>query len=78
MDKENMREPQDAKISDYTSGGYTIIKEDEGTELLEDKVKEAVAAAVMSLAESVDLENRDVMCLRPPSEDEALKTACGR
>ena len=25
MDKENMREPQDAKISDYTSGGYTII-----------------------------------------------------
>lgn len=37
MDKENMREPQDAKISDYTSGGYTIIKEDEGTELLEDQ-----------------------------------------
>ena len=31
MDKENMREPQDAKISDYTSGGYMIIKEDEGT-----------------------------------------------
>ena len=77
MDKENMREPQDAKISDYTSGGYTIIKEDEGTELLEDKVKEAVAAAVMSLAESVDLEEQ--RCYVSPSitsEDEALKTAC--
>ena len=77
MDKENMREPQDAKISDYTSGGYTIIKEDEGTELLEDKVKEAVAAAVMSLAESVDMEEQG--CYVSPSitsEDEALKTAC--
>lgn len=77
MDKKNMREPQDAKISDYTSGGYTIIKEDEGTELLEDKVKEAVAAAVMSLAESVDLEEQG--CYVSPSitsEDEALKTAC--
>lgn len=77
MDKENMREPQDAKISDYTSGGYTIIKEDEGTELLEDRVKEAVAAAVMSLAESVDLEEQG--CYVSPSitsEDEALKTAC--
>lgn len=77
MDKENMREPQDAKISDYTSGGYTIIKEDEGMELLEDKVKEAVAAAVMSLAESVDLEEQG--CYVSPSitsEDEALKTAC--
>ena len=77
MDKENMREPQDAKISDYTSGGYTIIKEDEGTELLEGKVKEAVAAAVMSLAESVDLEEQG--CYVSPSitsEDEALKTAC--
>lgn len=77
MDKENMRGPQDAKISDYTSGGYTIIKEDEGTELLEDKVKEAVAAAVMSLAESVDLEEQG--CYVSPSttsEDEALKTAC--
>lgn len=77
MDKENMREPQDAKISDYTSGGYTIIKEDEGTELLEDKVREAVAAAVMSLAESVDLEEQG--CYVSPSitsEDEALKTAC--
>ena len=77
LDKENMREPQDAKISDYTSGGYTIIKEDEGTELLEDKVKEAVAAAVMSLAESVDLEEQG--CYVSPSitsEDEALKTAC--
>ena len=77
MDKENMREPQDAKISDYTSGGYMIIKEDEGTELLEDKVKEAVAAAVMSLEESVDLEEQG--CYVSPSitsEDEALKTAC--
>ena len=79
MDEENMREPEDAKISDYDSatGSYSIIKEDEGTELLEDKVKEAVAAAVMSLAESVDLEEQG--CYVSPSitsEDEALKTAC--
>ena len=41
MDEENMREPEDAKISDYDSvtGSYSIIKEDEGTELQEDKVK---------------------------------------
>ena len=79
MDKENMREPQDAKISDYDSatGSYSIIKEDEGTELQEEKVKEAVATAVMSLAESVDLEEQG--CYVSPSitsEDEALKTAC--
>ena len=79
MDKENMREPQDARISDYDSatGSYTIIKEDEGTELLEDKVKEAVATAIMSLAASVDLEEQG--CYLAPSvtsEDEALKTAC--
>ena len=79
MDKENMREPQDARISDYDSatGSYTIIKEDEGTELLEDKVKEAVATAIMSLADSVDLEEQG--CYLAPSvtsEDEALKTAC--
>ena len=79
MDKENMREPQDARISDYDSatGSYTIIKEDEGTELLEDKVKEAVASAIMSLSESVNLEEQG--CYLAPSvtsEDEALKTAC--
>lgn len=79
MDEENMREPEDAKISDYDSatGSYSIIKEDEGTELLEDKVKEAVATAIMSLAESVDLEEQG--CYLAPSvtsEDEALKTAC--
>ena len=79
MDEENMREPEDAKISDYDSatGSYSIIKEDEGTELQEDKVKEAVATAIMSLAESVDLEEQE--CYLAPSvtsEDEALKTAC--
>ena len=79
MDEENMREPEDAKISDYDSvtGSYSIIKEDEGTELQEDKVKEAVATAIMSLAESVDLEEQG--CYLAPSvtsEDEALKTAC--
>ena len=79
MDEENMREPEDAKISDYDSvtGSYSIIKEDEGTELQEDKVEEAVATAIMSLAESVDLEEQG--CYLAPSvtsEDEALKTAC--
>ena len=79
MDEENMREPEDAKISDYDSvtGSYSIIKEDEGTEFQEDKVKEAVATAIMSLAESVDLEEQG--CYLAPSvtsEDEALKTAC--
>lgn len=79
MDKENMREPQDARISDYDSatGSYTIIKEDEGTELLEDKVKEAVASAIMSLSESVNLEEQG--CYLSPavtSGDETLKTAC--
>ena len=42
-----------------------------------DKVKEAVATAIMSLAESVDLEEQG--CYLAPSvtsEDEALKTAC--
>lgn len=79
MDRENMREPQDARISDYDSatGSYTIIKEDEGTELLEDKVKEAVASAIMSLSESVNLEEQG--CYLSPavtSGDEALNTAC--
>ena len=79
MDKENMREPQDARISDYDSstGIYMILKEDEGTELLEDRVREAVGNAVISLAESVDLEEQG--CYLDPSvtaDDEALKAAC--
>ncbi len=79
MDRENMREPQDARISDYDSatGSYTIIQEDEGTELLEDKVKEAVSSAIMSLSESVNLEEQG--CYLTPavtSGDEDLKTAC--
>lgn len=78
MDQENMREPQDARISDYSAGtGYTILEADEGTELIESKVTEVIAEAVMSLAESVDLDEQG--CYTAPSvtaEDEDLKTAC--
>ena len=79
MDEENMREPEDAKISDYDSvtGSYAKLGDNQTAELQEDKVKEAVATAIMSLAESVDLEEQG--CYLAPSvtsEDEALKTAC--
>ncbi|MBR6614702.1 MAG: peptidoglycan binding domain-containing protein, partial [Lachnospiraceae bacterium] len=58
MNPEQMIEPQDAYLTGYQSAtaSYEIIEAVEGTELLEEHVRSAVADAVMQLSEEVDLD----------------------
>ena len=55
----NERDPEDAKISDYADGGYTVIAEDLGSKLDKDAVYDAVETAVGSLIETLDLDEAD-------------------
>ncbi len=54
---ENQTEPENARISDYVSGqGYSMIPETDGTAILEDVLKEAVASGIVNLQERISLE----------------------
>lgn len=78
MDKKNMREPENAKISEYDSStkSYSVIPADQGTELVYENVERAIKNAVGSLAFTVDLDAED--CYTRPgtdASDEGLQTA---
>lgn len=61
MDPENMVEPVNAKISEYVPGqGYSIVPEQEGTALKEDKLTQAVVDAIENLQDTLSLEEADV------------------
>ncbi len=55
---ENIRQPQNAYLSDYTESGYQIVPEDKGTVPIRQKIYRAVEEAVSLLAESVDLDEK--------------------
>ena len=55
---ENIRQPRNAYLSDYTENGYQIVPEDEGAMPVREKIYSAVADAVDLLAESVDLDEK--------------------
>ncbi len=77
MDAENMEEPQDAYLTGYQSAtaSYEIVEATEGTELVEEHVRDAIAEAIMTLAGEVDLDTAG--CYTKPSrysDDEELVT----
>lgn len=77
MDPAQMAEPQDARLSEYRSEtrSYEIIPAVEGTMLVEENVKNAIADAVMNLQTEVDLDAAE--CYTKPSvatDDESLQT----
>lgn len=60
LQKENIKEPQNATISQYESGkGYHIIAADEGNQLDPQNVKALVSAAVLELKPEISLEDGD-------------------
>lgn len=71
---ENQVEPENARISEYVSGrGYTLIPETEGSAILEEALREAVASGIMNLQDSISLEEAGVYkAAEIRSDDEAL------
>ena len=70
MDPDQMREPENARISEYDSGtrSYSVVPAVQGTELVEEQVEKAVAAAIVSLSDQVDLDAEG--CYTKPAVDE--------
>lgn len=75
LDAENVTQPQDAYLSEYTPGvGYSIVPEEQGNELDKDKVIEVISHAILNLQQSVNLEEEG--CYKEPSilqDNEALQ-----
>ncbi|MFR8165655.1 MAG: hypothetical protein ACLU8D_06420 [Enterocloster sp.] len=69
MDPDQMREPENARISEYDSGtrSYSVVPAVQGTELVEEQVEKAVAAAIVSLSDQVDLDAEG--CYTKPAVD---------
>lgn len=77
FDPENIRQPQDAYLSDYTDNGYQIIPEDQGTVPIREKILSTVEEAISLLEESVDLDvNGCYTSAKITSEDRALQKKC--
>jgi len=74
---DNIRQPQDAYLSDYTENGYQIIPEKKGTVPDRDKIHSIVAEAVSLLQESVDLdENACYLDAQITADDRTLLREC--
>lgn len=72
--QENIRQPQNAYLSDYTEDGYQIIPEDKGTVPLRKKIYNAVKESVEILANSVDLDEKECYTsAKIDSENRALQ-----
>ena len=77
FDAENIRQPQDAYLSDYTENGYQIIPEDGGTVPVREKIRSAVAEAISFLEESVDLDAAECYTnAQITADDRALQREC--
>ncbi len=74
---ENIRQPKNAYLSDYTENGYQIIPEDKGTTPIRQNVYKAIENAVDALAKSVDLDKEGCYTdAEVTSEDPELKEEC--
>ena len=74
---ENIRQPQNAYLSDYTENGYQIVPEDKGAMPVREKIYSAVEDAVDRLAEFVDLDEKGCYVdARITSEDKKLQKEC--
>lgn len=77
FESENIRQPQDAYLSDYTENGYQIIPEDKGAVPIREKIRSAVEEAISLLDESVDLDARGCyVSAGVTSDDRALQKEC--
>lgn len=77
FDSENIRQPRDAYLSDYTDDGFRIIPEDRGTVPIREKIYSAVEESVSLLEESVDLDAKGCYTnARITSDDRALQKKC--
>lgn len=57
---EHMEDPENAYISEYTSGkGYEIIPETKGSRLIKDKASNEIENAIRNLKESLSLEEKE-------------------
>lgn len=62
--------PEAASLSDYIPGkGYEVVPEVKGNELLEDKTKKVLSAAILSRTEEVDLEAEGCYARAAAAED---------
>lgn len=74
---ENIRQPRNAYLSDYTEEGYQVIPEDKGTVPVRQKIYRAVEEAVDTLADSVNLDEKDCYTnARVTSSDSELQRIC--
>ena len=77
FEQENIRQPQNAYLSDYTEEGYQIIPEDKGTVPIRTKIYNAVKESVEILADSVDLDAKECYTnAEIVAEDHALLKEC--
>lgn len=77
FEQENIRQPKNAYLSDYTEEGYQIIPEDKGTVPIRTKIYNAVKESVEILADSVDLDEKECYTNAAiVAEDRALKKEC--
>ena len=77
FESDNIRQPQDAYLSDYMDGGYQIIPEDKGSVPIREKIRSAVGEAISLLEESVDLDAEECYAgARITSDNRALQKEC--
>lgn len=77
FEQENIRQPKNAYLSDYTEEGYQIIPEDKGTVPIRTKIYNAVKESVEILADSVDLDEKECYTNAAiVAEDRALQKEC--
>ena len=76
---ENIRQPRNAYLSDYTQDGYRIVPEDKGAVPIRENIYTAVEEAIDALAEDVDLNEKG--CYKDASvtsEDKKLQKECDK
>ena len=75
LDPEKAVEPVNAKVSDYVPGqGYSIVPEQEGTAVEEEKLTQAVTDAIENLQDHLSLEEADVYKKPTVLKDDASLT----
>lgn len=74
---ENIRQPEDAYLSDYTQDGYQIVPEYKGTVPIRENVYSAIETAVGTLAERVNLDETGCYTqARITASDSELQRIC--
>lgn len=77
FESDNIRQPQDAYLSDYTENGYQIIPEEQGTVPIREKIQSVVEEAISLLDESVDLDAKECYAsAQVTSNSRALQREC--